>query len=104
MSYSAIKTWLEGELKAIEKGGLYKGEKLINTPQGPLTATVDDSTTIVMFTEGSLVDLGIGIRVAIGGQRGEDGNVVAQSVTVLPEGLGNLAGGFGGRSGQLGGT
>ena len=35
MSYGKVKSWLEDELQSIRDGGLFKGEKLINTPQGP---------------------------------------------------------------------
>ena len=35
MSYGNVKAWLEDELQNIRDGGLYKGEKLIETPQGP---------------------------------------------------------------------
>ena len=35
MSYGNVKTWLEEELRNIRESGLYKGEKLIETVQGP---------------------------------------------------------------------
>ena len=35
MSYSKMKSWLENELQDIQDGGLFKGEKIISTPQGP---------------------------------------------------------------------
>ncbi len=34
MSYTSIKSWLNEELKDIEKSGLYKSEKVITSPQG----------------------------------------------------------------------
>ena len=34
MSYGNVKAWLEDELQNIRDGGLYKGEKLIETPRG----------------------------------------------------------------------
>ena len=45
MSYTAIKSWLQDELQGIREGGLYKGEKIIETPQGPHVRT-DDGQTI----------------------------------------------------------
>ena len=35
MSYGSVKTWLTDELRNIRDSGLYKGEKLIETAQGP---------------------------------------------------------------------
>ncbi len=35
MSYGNVKSWLVDELQNIRESGLYKGEKLIETPQGP---------------------------------------------------------------------
>ena len=35
MSYGNVKTWLVDELRDIRESGLYKGEKLIETAQGP---------------------------------------------------------------------
>ena len=45
MSYTGIKSWLQDELRGIHEGGLYKGEKIIETPQGPDVRT-DDGETI----------------------------------------------------------
>ena len=41
MSYGNVKTWLVDELQNIRESGLYKGEKLIETPQGPEVDTTE---------------------------------------------------------------
>ena len=56
----------------------------VDTPQGPLQATVIDETAIQLFSEGSLADLLEGSRVTVIGQR-EDGAVAASAVLLLPE-------------------
>ena len=68
----------------------------VNTPQGPLQATVTDATTIQTFAEGTLEDLLQGVRVTVIGHRGE-GTVEASSILLLPEGAeGFFRGGFSG--------
>ena len=44
MTYTKIKSFLEDELQGIRDGGLFKGEKLINTPQGAVVNTPDGDT------------------------------------------------------------
>ena len=39
MSYGKVKSWLADELQSIRDNGLYKDEKLIETPQGPEVET-----------------------------------------------------------------
>ena len=83
----------------------------LNTPQGPAQASVVDGTSIQVFIEGTLEDIRTGIRATVIGQRGEDGRVVASSISILPEGSqdflgGRLTGQFGqgpGGQGQFGG-
>ena len=41
MSYTAMKSWLAGELHEIEESGLFKGEKIITTAQGSRVDTRD---------------------------------------------------------------
>ena len=66
----------------------------VNTPQGPLQATVTDETTIQLFSQGSLADLIEGLRVTVIGQR-RDGAVEASAILLLPEeGEGFFGGGF----------
>ncbi len=70
----------------------------VDTPQGPLQATVTDETTIQVFSEGSLADLLEGLRVTVIGQR-QDGAVEASAILLLPqEGEGFFGGGFQGGS------
>ncbi|MCI0437880.1 MAG: hypothetical protein L0177_01970 [Chloroflexi bacterium] len=78
---------LVGEVESIEGDTI-----LVNTPQGVLTASVTDETSIQVFKDGTLADLLEGMQVTVVGERGEDGSVQAASIVVLPEG----AGGFGG--------
>jgi hypothetical protein len=65
----------------------------VDTAQGPLQATVGADTTIQMFNEGELADLETGLRVMVTGQRDEEGNVVASSILITPEGVGDAFGG-----------
>ena len=66
----------------------------MNTPQGPLQATVTDETAIQLFSEGSLADLFEGLRVTVIGQR-QNGAVEASAILLLPEeGEGFFGGGF----------
>lgn len=60
----------------------------INTPQGPLQATIGQDTTIQKFAEITLADLLVGMTVTVVGQRGEGSAAEADSVIVLPEGAG----------------
>ncbi len=57
----------------------------VDTPQGPLQATVTDETAIQLFSQGSLADLLEGLRVTVIGQR-QDGAVEASAILLLPEG------------------
>ena len=56
MSYTAIRTWLDQELKNIEKGGLYKGEKVITTRQGSKVGTHEGDT--INFCANNYLGLG----------------------------------------------
>lgn len=79
---------LTGTIEAIE------GDTVtVNTPQGPLQATVGAATTIQLFADATLADLQTGIRVRVIGQRGEDGVVVARSILINPEDAGGFFGG-----------
>ncbi len=69
----------------------------VDTPQGPLQATVTDETTIQTFSVGTLEDLLQGLRVTVIGRPAE-GTVEASSILLLPEGAeGFFGGGFSGR-------
>ena len=76
----------------------------IETPRGPLQATITDDTTIQRFSQGTLSDLPVGAQVRVTGQQGEDGTFEATSVFMLPEdgfGVGGFGGGFfGGQDGS----
>ncbi len=74
----------------------------IETARGPLQATIDDDTTIQMFSQGTLSDLPVGAQVRVTGQDAEDGVFEASSVFMLPESseFGGFGGGlFGGQDG-----
>ena len=85
---------LVGTIETIE------GDTLtINTPRGPLQATVGPETTIQVTADGTLADLEAGMQVTVTSERADDGSVVATSITVLPEGGGGFGGNlFGGGS------
>ena len=57
----------------------------VNTPQGPLQATIGEETTIQETVEVSSADLHEGMRVEISGTLGEDGAVEATRIVVIPE-------------------
>ena len=82
----------EGLTGTIEKIG---GTTLtVNTTQGPLQAVIEGDTTIQMFSEGTLADLGEGLRVIVIGQREEGGKVVARSISIIPVGAEGFSGQF----------
>jgi hypothetical protein len=67
----------------------------IDTPEGAIQATVNDETVIQEFAAVELEDLQAGVQVAVIGQPGEDGPVVARLIFVTPEGAsGFFEGGF----------
>jgi len=57
----------------------------VNTPQGPLRATLVAVTTIGRFTEGTAADLRTGMQVTIVGQTGADSGVEARSILLNPD-------------------
>jgi hypothetical protein len=67
----------------------------IDTPQGPLQATINSETVIQEFAVVEPEDLQAGAQVAVIGQPGEDGPVVARLIYITPEGAGSFFdGGF----------
>ncbi len=77
----------------------------VNTPQGPLLATITTETTIQTVAEVTLADLLAGMQVTVVGAPGEDGAMVARTILVVPEGLDSIfgGGGFFGGGGSFGG-
>lgn len=72
----------------------------VNTPQGPLQATIGADTTIQVFAEGTAEDIETGVQVTVVGERGEDGNVAASNITVTPGGGEGFTFGGGGHQRQ----
>ena len=94
---------LAGTIEAVEGNTI-----TLDTPQGTLVAAVGDDTTIQMTTEVPLTELTAGMRVTMGGERGEDGTFQADNIFALPEGaltgpFGRFPGGRGGFGGDQGG-
>ncbi len=58
----------------------------VNTPQGPLQATLSEDTGIQVFSQGTPQDLEVGQQVVIRGERNEEGVIQATDVMVTPEG------------------
>ena len=86
---------LTGTVDSIEESSI-----TIETEQGPLPVAVNDETTVRITSQGTIGDLETGMTVVIIGQPDEEGQVVATSVNVVPEGLTQGFGGggfFGGR-------
>ncbi|MBI4313153.1 MAG: hypothetical protein HY681_15460 [Chloroflexi bacterium] len=72
----------------------------VNTPQGPLSARISETTQIRTLATGKPSDLSAGVRVQVTGQRAEDGSLEARTVVITPEGLeGALLGPAGGARG-----
>ena len=73
-----------------------EGVVVINTPQGPVEASVGSETAIQVFTDGDLSDLIEGVSVmVIGLEDAESGKLEAVSIIASPEGAGGFPG-FGG--------
>ena len=87
---------LTGTVDSIEESSI-----TIETEQGPLPVAVNDDTIVRLTSQGAIGDLETGMTVVIIGQPDEDGQVMATSVNVVPEGLtqglGGAGGFFGGR-------
>jgi len=58
----------------------------VETAQGAQQATINDETVIQRFAVAELEDLQAGAQVAVIGQLGEDGLVVARLIYITPEG------------------
>ena len=76
----------------------------VNTPQGPLLATITAETTIQKVAGLTVADLLAGMQVTVIGAPGEDGAMVARTILVVPEGQDSIFGGGGafGARGQHG--
>ena len=72
---------LTGDIESIDGNVI-----TVNTPQGPLQATLSEETGIQLFSEGALEDLKVGQQVVISGERNEEGAMEAIDVMVTPEG------------------
>lgn len=60
----------------------------VDTPQGPLQATIGSDTVIRSLVEVSVEDLVIDKRVTVTGERSEDGIIKANSILIRPGGSG----------------
>ncbi len=72
---------LTGDIESIDGNVI-----TVNTPQGPLRATLSDDTGIQVFSQGTLQDLEVGQQVVVRGERNEEGAIQAIDVLVTPEG------------------
>ena len=84
---------LSGTVESVEDGKI-----IVNTPQGPLEATIGPET-VIQRTEVSVLsadELSEGVQVQVVGQPSGTGVIDAASIFVVPEGAGGF-GGFGGR-------
>lgn len=72
---------LTGDIESIDGNVI-----TVNTPQGPLQATLSDDTGIQVFSEGAPQDLETGQQVVISGERNEEGVMQATEILVTPEG------------------
>ena len=77
------------------------GSKLtVDTPDGPVTVTLGDDTTLHQVAEIGPADLEAGSFVMVMGPRGDGGDVEAQTITVIPEGVDLQLSGLGGGMGD----
>ena len=77
------------------------GSKLtVDTPDGPVTVTLGDDTTLHQVAEIGPDDLEAGSFVTVMGPRGDSGDVEAQTITVIPEGVDFQLPGLGGGMGD----
>ncbi len=81
-----------------------EGSKLtLDTPGGEMTVALGDDTTVTEVSEASVEDIETGSMVAITGGSDDSGNVKAESITIVPEGVDFELPSFGGAPGGLGG-
>lgn len=59
----------------------------MNTQQGPLQVTLSGETTVTSIVLIEASDLTLEARIAVTGQRNEEGFIEANSITITPEGL-----------------
>lgn len=59
----------------------------IATTEGPVAATINETTSISQISAASVDDLQPGMQVTVMGPAGEDGSVAAADVVITPEGL-----------------
>ena len=78
---------LTGTIEKIEGNAI-----TVNTPQGPLRADIVEETIIQMFKQGAPGDLQTGMRITVMGLQGEDGDISANSILIVPEGVGDFSG------------
>ena len=71
----------------------------IQTARGDVKVTLDSATSIALLMSGSLSDLSVGDSISVAGARQDDGSVLAQSLSKIPEGLIGGGGGGGRRGG-----
>ena len=67
---------LTGDIESIDGNVI-----TVNTPQGPLQATLSEDTGIQLFSQGTPQDLEVGQQVVIRGERNEEGVIQATDVT-----------------------
>ena len=86
-------TPVTGTIDSVEDGVV-----IVSGPDGQVKVALQADTTIQKTTEGTKADLVEGVRVRVIGRTGETGNIVAESLMVIPGG----ADGFFGRRGDRG--
>ena len=71
---------------------------VLETQQGQLKVTINETTTIVRRSEGTIEDIAEGYEILIVGSREEDGTISANSVSNIPDGADEIPSlGLGGR-------
>lgn len=77
---------------------------VLETQQGQLKVSINEATTIVRRSEGTIEDIAEGYEITIVGSREEDGTISANSISNIPDGADEIPGlGLGGgRSGSRG--
>lgn len=72
----------------------------LTSPGGELTVNIAESTMVYEVKKATTEALTVGSRVRIAASRNEEGEIAAQSLVIVPEGVDNLFGSAGGPGGR----
>jgi len=87
LSHPGFAVWggLSGTIEKVEGA-----TATINTAQGLVQTTLGTDTAVQRLTRATTLDLHVGLRVTVFGQRREDGTVLASTILIVPNGDGGF--------------